>query len=146
MAKNKIHLGNIDGPYREPLLVEGPAADAFVPGTLLERSGNNLATSNNAATVDSERLIAIEIPESEGGVITTAYTVGETAEAMVLRSGEFANVRVASSQTVVKGSPIISNGDGTFAVGTTALTNDILAYADEAVTTTAVTLVRVRGA
>ena len=148
MAKRKIYLGPLDGGAEGRVLkVEGTAADAFLPGTLVERTGTTLATSNNAATVfNSECLIAREVPESEGGTIETAVTVGDTAEAIVLRSGEFANVRVATGQTVVLGSPLASNGAGLLRIAAVDGSEQILFYANEVITTTDTTLVEVRKA
>lgn len=144
MAKRKIWLGPIDNGVNGPLIVEGTAATAFLPGTLLTQSGTTLAVSSAANTVSVLPLFAAEISETEEGTISTAATVGDTAEAIQGRSGEFLNVRVATGQTVVKGSPMVSNGSGLLVVGTGAQTQHTIAFADEVVTTTATTLVRVR--
>lgn len=149
MAKRKIYLGPIDSGVNGPLIVEGLAVDAFTPGELLEQTASGLATSNNAATVfNSECLVATEIPESEGGTISTAYTIGDTAEAVAVRSGEFVNVVVAAGQNITsKGVALSSNGDGTLKIAATDGTEQVLFYSDEIVNTGgAVALVTVRKA
>ena len=149
MAKRKIYLGPIDNGVNGPLIVEGLAVDAFTPGELLEQTASGLATSNNAATVfNSECLVATEIPESEGGTISTAYTIGDTAEAVAVRSGEFVNVVVAAAQNITsKGVALSSNGDGTLKIALTNGTEQVLFYSDEIVNTGgAAALVTVRKA
>lgn len=153
MAKRKIHLGPSDGSAKA-LYVEGLAVDAFLPGTLLEQTSAGLATSNNAGTLfSSECIVAKEISESDGGSITTAYTIGDTAVGVVVRSGEFANVRVAASQNITaKGVPLSSNGAGVLKIATVpatvgATSEQILFYSDKIINTGgAITLVQVRKA
>ena len=143
MAKQKIYLGQADGSAT-PTLVEGLAVDAIVPGSLVERGASGLSTSNNAATVfNSECLVAQEIGSGRGAEITTAWTIGDTAQAVKVKSGEFVNVRVATGQTIVVGTALSSNGDGTLKLAITDGTEQILFYAEEAVTTSGVTLVTV---
>ena len=106
MAKQKIYLGQADGSAT-PTLVEGLAVDAIVPGSLVERGASGLSTCNNAATVfNTEALIAQELGSGRGAEITTAYTIGDTAQAVKVKSGEFVNVRVATGQNLVVGSPV----------------------------------------
>ena len=143
MAKQKIFLGQADGSAT-PTLVEGLAVDAIVPGSLVERGASGLSTCNNAATVfNTEALVAQELGSGRGGDITTAYTIGDTAQAIKVKSGEFVNVRVATGQTIVVGTALSSNGDGTLKVAATDNTQRILFYAEEAITTSGVTLVTV---
>ena len=143
MAKQKIYLGQADGSAT-PTLVEGLAVDAIVPGSLVKRGASGLSTCNNAATVfNTEALVAQELGSGRGGDITTAYTIGDTAQAGKVKSGEFVNVRVATGQTIVVGTALSSNGDGTLKVAATDGTQQILFYAEEAVTTSGVTLVTV---
>ena len=107
MAKrNKIWLGPADGPNVKPLIVEGAVLDDF----------------SAAATIKGQELIiAREIGAHLGGDISTKATVGDTGQAIALRSGEFAYVRVAASQNITtKGTALASNGDGTFKISTVA--------------------------
>lgn len=150
MAKRKIYLGPIDQSlqgalYAAPALV----VDAFNAGDLLEQTTSGYQTSSIAATVfDSVTLIAEEIPETEGGNIDTAYTVGDSVEPIILRSGEFAHVRVAANQNItVRNTALSSNGDGTLKIAVTDGTEQVLFYADEVINTGAnVERVRVRKA
>lgn len=154
MAKRKIYLGPIDNGVNGPLIVEGLAVDAFTPGELLKQTASGLATSDIVATTfSSECLVASEISESEDGLITTAYTVGDTAEAISVRSGEFVNVVVAAGQNITtKGTPLSSNGDGTLKIAVVpatvgATSEQVLFYSDEIVNTGGATaLVTVRKA
>jgi hypothetical protein len=149
MAKRKIYLGPINSGLNGALMVEGLAVDAFTPGELLVQTSSGLATSTLAATVfTSECLLAKEIPESEEGIITTPYTVGDTATAIAVRSGEFANAVVAASQNITsKGVGLVSNGAGKLVIGAVDGTEQILFYSDEIVNTgAAATLVTVRKA
>jgi hypothetical protein len=148
MAKRKIHLGPVDGSAKA-LYVEGLVVDAFLPGTLLKQTASGLETSDIAdSAFNSECIVAKEISESEGGLITTAYTIGDTAAGVVVRSGEFANVRVAASQNITtKGTALASNGDGTLKIAATDGTDQVLFYSDEIVNTGgSVALVTVRKA
>jgi hypothetical protein len=149
MAKRKIYLGPIDSGLNGPLLVEGLAVDAFTPGTLLKQTAAGLATSNlTDASTAQECLVACEIPESEGGDITTAYTVGDTAEAVAVRSGEFVNAIVAASQNITsKGTALASNGAGALKIAAVDGTDVVLFFSDEIVNTGgAAALVTVRKA
>ena len=155
MAKRKIWLGPLDNGVNGPLLGSpGLVVDAFTAGELLVRTATGYATASAAATVfGAELLIAPEISESEGGLITTAYTVGDTVEPIVVRSGEFVNVAVAAGQNITsKGTPLSSNGDGTLKIAVTpatvgATSEQVLAHSDEIINTGgAVALVTVRKA
>ena len=154
MAKRKIWLGPLNNGVNGPLMVEGLAIDAFTPGELLVQAASGLATASAAATVfGAECIIAKEISEGEGGTIATAYTVGDTAVGIVVRSGEIVNVAVAASQNITKkGTPLSSNGDGTLKIAVTpatvgATSEQVLFYSDEIINTGgAVALVTVRKA
>ena len=137
MAKRKIYLGPLDNNVNGGLYVEGLAVDAFTPGELLERTSAGLATSNNAATLfGSEYIVAKEISESEGGDISTAYTIGDTAQGVKARSGELLNVMVAISQNInTSGKALSSNGDGTLKIAVLDGTEEILFYSEEIVNT-----------
>ena len=123
MAKrNKIWLGPADGPNVKPLILEGAVLDDFSAGELVVQTATGLATASAAATIKGQELIiAREIGAHLGGDISTKATVGDTGQAIALRSGEFAYVRVAASQNITtKGTALASNGDGTFKISTVA--------------------------
>jgi hypothetical protein len=152
MAKNTIYLGPID-QFDHALHVEGLAVDAFLPGTLVKRVAGGLETTDKAATVfDNELLVAREKGEGEGQSVTTAYTIGDTALAVKLRSGEMVYARVADAQAITaKGTPLSSNADGTLKIAVVpatvgATSEQILFYAEEVITTSGVELVKVSAA
>lgn len=147
MAKRRIYLGPADCGSRKALYVEGVAQDAIVPGSLLKHVASGLATSDLLDTsTEQYALFAQEIPATEGGDITTAYTVGDVCYGVHARSGEFVNARVAAAQNITKrGTALASNGDGTLKIATTDGTDVVIAYADEIVNTGgSVALVQVR--
>ena len=155
MAKRKIWLGPLDNGVNGPLLGSpGLVVDAFTAGELLVNTAAGYATASAAATVfGQECLIAQEISEGEGGTISTAYTVGDTVEPLIVRSGEFANVSVAAGNNITyKGTPLSSNANGTFKIAVTpgtvgATSEQVMFYADEIINTgAAVALVQVRKA
>lgn len=138
MAKrNKIWVGPADGANQKPLIVEGLVVDDFSAGELLVQTASGLATASAAGTVNGqELLLAREIGANLGGDIDTKATVGDTGQAIALRSGEFAYVRVAASQNITtKGRALASNGDGTFKLATVA-TDFVMLRAQEIINVT----------
>lgn len=149
MAKHTIYLGPADSANCHALRVEGLAVDAVLPGTLVKQTAAGLATSDKAATVfDSQVLIAEEYGAHVGQDVGTAYPIGGVCLSVDLRSGEFANVRVATGNNLTaKGIALSSNGDGQFKIAATDGTEQVLLYSDEIVNVTANnTLVKARKA
>ena len=58
--------------------------------------------------------IATEQPLNSGGTVDTAYAAGDVVRSHVAKSGDIVNVLVKSGQSLKVGTPLISNGDGTF--------------------------------
>ena len=136
-GKRTIWVGPADNHNTHPLTVEGKAVDAFLPGTLVERSVDGLSTSNNAATVfDTVPLVALEYGAHAGLDVDTAVTVGDNTIAGQARSGEFYNVLVAAGNNVARDAALSSNGDGSLKIAATDDSEQILFYADEAVNVT----------
>lgn len=146
MAKRKIWVGPADGANAKPLIVEGLAVDDFQAGELLVQSATGLATSTNASTVlGQEAIVAHEIGASVGGDIDTLATVGDTAQGIAVRSGEFVNIRMSVANITTKGLAITSNANGRFKLAGAA--DDKIFYSDEIINVTvAGTLVRARKA
>jgi len=136
-TRNKIWVGPADGANQKPLIVEGVVVDAFSAGELLVQTSSGLATASAAGTVNGqELLLAREIGANLGGDIDTLATVGDTGQAIALRSGEFAYVRMANSQNITsKGTALASNGDGTFKIATVA-TDFVMLRAQEIINVT----------
>lgn len=146
MAKRKIWVGPADGANAKPLIVEGLIVDDFAAGELLVQSATGLATSANAGTVlGQEAIVAQEIGAGIGGDIDTLATVGDTGFGIAVRSGEFANIRMAVANITSKGVALTSNGNGQFKIAGAA--DDKIFYSDEIINVTgAGTLVRARKA
>lgn len=145
-GKRTIWAGCAD-LHGHALNVEGIAQDAFLPGTLVEKTGDELATTAAAATVFGKKYyIAREYGDHTDQDVDTAYEVDSNALALDLRSGEFANVLVVAAAVLVEGQTgLSSNGDGTLKVAATDGTEDVLFMADESLTVGgSAELVRVR--
>lgn len=149
MPKHKIFIGPADNASTShPLMIEGLVVDDFSPGELLVQTASGLATSTKAATVfDQEALVAIEQGAHVGADISTKWVVGETGKAVSVRSGEFANVFVATGNNLTtKGMALASNAAGLLAIAATDGSEQILFYSDEIVNVVASQLVTVRKA
>lgn len=133
IGKRKIWVGPADGAAQKPLVKEGLAIDAFLPGTLVVRSAAGLATSTKASTVFAqEPTIAMEYGAHTGQDVDTAFTIGDTAIAAFVRSGEFVNVLVADGNNIVTlGSGLTSNGAGRLKLAATTGADIVLFQADE---------------
>tara|TARA_R110000751_G_scaffold91926_3_gene180104 strand:+ start:3160 stop:3618 length:459 start_codon:yes stop_codon:yes gene_type:complete len=138
IGKRKIWVGPADGPACKPLVKEGLAIDAFLPGTLVDRTPSGLETSTKAATLfGQEPTIAMEYGAHTGNDVDTAYTIGDTAISAFVRSGEFVNGLVAVGNNItVLGAPLTSNGAGRLRLAATDGTEFILFHADEIINVT----------
>jgi hypothetical protein len=145
IGKRVIYVGPADNSNHKPLNVEGMAVGAAIlPGSLLKNVATGLDASDIAATVFGQQLIVADKDQQRTKSIDTAWTQNENMVGIALRSGEFANVLVATGQTLAVGDALSSNADGTLKKAVTDGTEEILCYADEAVTTAAAELVAVR--
>lgn len=133
IGKRKIWVGPADGTACKPLVKEGLAIDAFLPGTLVVRSASGLATSTKASTIfGQEPLIAMEYGAHTGQDVDTAYTIGDVAISAFVRSGEFVQVLVANGNNITTpGAALASNGAGRLKIAATDGTDSILFHADE---------------
>ena len=143
IGKRVIYAGPVDGANTKPLHVEGVAVDAMLAGTLLKQSASGLETSDVDATVSGQQVLFADKDQMRSRSVDDAWTIDENMNAISPRSGEFLNVLVATAQALIVGTPLASNGDGTLKIATVA-TDAVIGHSDEAVTTTAAQLVRVR--
>lgn len=141
----------VGGVGRVKQIIEGLAADDFLPGTLVKRtvvSGNDtLATSTDADTVfGNQFLIADDQDQTKGGGEDKAVTVGDNVKAINVLPGDLVKLRIAATQNITgKGVALSSNGDGTFKIAATDGTDHVFAVSEEIVNvTTAGTLVLAR--
>lgn len=148
-GKRMIWIGPADGSNAKPLNIEGKAASAIAPGTILKRTATGLAANDVAATTFGEQLIVADKDQARSLSVDTAWAINENMVAIAPRSGEFMHILVATGQTLIKGDPIARNGAGLGKLAVTpatvgATSEEVIAYAEEAITTVATTLVRVR--
>lgn len=149
IGKRVIWCGPTDGSNDKPLHVEGVALDAVAPGTVVEEVATGLQVNENAATVFGQELLVADKDEMRSKSVDDAWTLNANMVAVKPRSGEFCNVLVATGQALVRGTPLSLNGAGLLKIAVTpavvgATSEQVLAYSDEAVTTSGTTLVRVR--
>jgi hypothetical protein len=143
MAKNTIFVS--PASTVQPIVAEALAAAALSPGNLLNKDATGKFEKHGTAGGGTEVMLYIANANFlEQLTVSDALTSGDTVQAFEPRAGESYHMLVATSQTIdVLDKPLTSNGDGTLKIGTPA-TDDILCYADEVITTTAVTLVKVK--
>jgi len=150
LGKRTIYVGPADGANHKPLNVEGVAVDAMLPGTILKQTAAGLATSDIAATVFSEQLMIADKDQQRTKSVDDAWVINENMVGMLPRSGELFNALVVTGQVIAeRGTPLARNGAGLLKIAVTpavvgATSEQVVAYADEIITTAATTLVRVR--
>lgn len=135
---NKTFLGSVENNQPEQVELPGAAA-GILPGNLLLRITDTLKV-HDAAAVGGFVYVAKEAPHAK---IDTAYLADETVFAYKPASGEYYQMLVATGQTLVVDSPLTSNGAGLLRLAVPA-TEDVVCYADEAITTVATTQVAVK--
>lgn len=147
VGKNTIFVAQIGKtcPAQEEAKVA--AAQTILPGSLVTLDSSGDMISHATAGVGGNWFVA-DLDSIGQGDATTAWTVGDTAQAFIPAAGDFFNVVVAASQNITaKGTALTSSGDGTFKIATTGTaTPDVtLVHADEVVNTGgSAQLVRVR--
>lgn len=151
MAKNVIYVGPADGANHKPLNLEGRAiGGAITPGTILKSVATGFSVSDIGATVFGEITLVADKDQQRTKLVTDGWTVNENMVAIQPRSGDFMNVLVATGQTIATvGTPLARNGAGLLKIAVTPATvgtssEEIVAFSDEIITTTATTLARVR--
>ncbi len=149
IEKRVIFVGPADGSNHKPLNIEGKAVAAVLPGTFLKRTAAGLDTNDIAAIIFGEQFIIADKDQQRSKSVDTAWTINENMVAIAPRSGEFVNALVATGQTLIKGSPLARNGAGLLKLAVTpatvgATSEEIVGFADEAITTTGTILVCVR--
>lgn len=143
-GKRTIFVGAAGGNNTQPLNVEGLAVAATAAGTYLKNSASGLEANDAAATVAAGLPLFADKDQMRSKSVDDDWAIAENMVAIQGRSGEMLNVLVATGQTLVVGDPLVSNAAGLLTKGTGANTQYVVAYADEAVTTAATELVRVK--
>lgn len=142
-GKRVIFVGPADDANHKPLNVEGVAVAAVAPGTVLKQTTAGLDANNIAATVFGQRFLVADKDQMRSKSVDDAWTINENMVAIAPRSGEMVNALVATGQNLDVGTALTRNGAGLLTIALTNGTNEIVAYSDEDVTTTATQLVRV---
>ena len=145
-GKRKIFVGPVDGANPKPLNVEGKAIAAIAPGTTLKQTTTGLDASDIAATVFGQLWLVADYDQQRSKSVDDAWVINENMVAIQPRSGELINALVVTGQDLDPGTALARNGAGLLVIALTNGTNEIVAYSDEDVTTTATQLVRVRKA
>ena len=149
LGKRVIYVGPADGANHKPLNVEGVAVTAVAPGTILKQGAAGLDANDIAATVFGQQLLVADKDQQRSKSVDDAWVINENMVAIAPRSGEFVNALVATGQALVVGTALARNGAGLLKIAVTpatvgATSEEIVGFSDEAVTTTATQLVRVR--
>ena len=148
-GKRVIYAGPADGSNHKPLNIEGIAVSGMLPGTFLKQTTSGLAVNDIAAIIFGEQFIIADKDQQRSKSVDDAWTINENMVAIAPRSGELVNALVATGQTLERGSPLARNGAGLLKLAVTpatvgATSEEIVGFADETITTSATTLVRVR--
>lgn len=150
IGKRVIWAGPVDGSADKPLNVEGVClSSSLLPGSVVEEVATGLQRNATAATVFGQELLVADKDQQRTKSVDTAWTQNENMVAIKPRSGEYVNILVATGQALVRGTPLSLNGAGLLKIAVTpatvgATSEQVLAYSDETVTTTATQLVRCR--
>ena len=149
LGKRLIFVGPADGANCKPLNIEGKAVAAIAPGTTLKRTAAGLDANDVVATTFGEQFIVADKDQQRSKSVDDDWTINENMVGIAPRSGESMNILVATGQTLIVGDPISRNGAGLGKLAVTPATvgvtsEEILCFSEEALTTAATTLVRVR--
>lgn len=143
ISKRVIFAGPADGSNTKPLNVEGVALTAStLPGTVVVQAATGLQANAAAATVFGNVLLVADKDQQRSRSVDTAWTQNENMVAIQPRSGEFMNILVITAQVITKGTALARSATpGALQIAPTDGTVDIVAHADETITTTGTQLV-----
>lgn len=142
MATNVIFRGSAENV--KPTQDEAIAAASTLPGTLLFKSSGEFAAFNTDGAGAGVKLYVADVDTLKQGSVTDAIASGDTLVAFEPKPGERYNMLVSTGQTIsALDTPLAADGAGLLRIGVVG-TDDIICYADEVITTTATTLVKVK--
>lgn len=148
IGKRVIYAGPSGGfDSGKPLAVEAKATEAILPGSVVEYAAANAGFKKHttAATVFGVPFFVADKDQQRSKSVDDAWTINENMVALQPRDGEFYHVLVITAQALVKGTPLSRSGTaGALKIAATGGTEQIVAYSDEIVTTSATQLVRIR--
>jgi len=126
---------------------ERVAAGTITPGMLTEEIAAGTVQAHSTEGGRSEKMIALE-DALQGNTVTDDYSALDQVFLALAMPGDEFIMQVASGETLTIGEQLISAGDGTLKARDNASSGvtvqETIAYAQEAITTTAITLVKVR--
>lgn len=145
-SKRLIWKGPADGSNAKPLNVEGLAVAATLPGSVVGQTAAGLVTVTDATGDFAQQFLVADKNQQQSRSIDTVWPIDENMVAIAPRSGEFMNVLVITAQAIASdGVPLARSATlGALKIAATDGTDEIVAYSDEIVTTTATQLVAVR--
>lgn len=146
IGKRTIFVAPVDGSDSKPLNTEAVATEAIAPGSTVSKAAAGFALSDVAATVFGQLWLVADKDQQRSKSVDDAWTIDENMVAIQPRSGEMINALVATGQDLEIGTALTRAAGGLLTIALTNGTNEIVAYSDEDVTTTASQLVRVRKA
>lgn len=145
MAKGKqtIWVGPADGSNHKPLNVEGIAGLVIAPGSSVVSVGAGLTLATTANKDFSKTFLVADKDQQRSKTVNDDWAAGENVVAIQPRSGEFFNALVITSQAITVGDALaVSSTAGGLKLAASDGSDDVVAYADETITTTATQLVR----
>lgn len=125
---------------------ESLAAAAISPGFLIERASATTVQAHSSADAVAQKLFAkADWPANKEALTDTTdtdqnYAAADNVQCEYVHSGMLVWAILDTSNVAVVGSPLVSSGDGSLKITTVAATTlegALVAYAEEAVTTTA---------
>ena len=131
---NVVFSGSADivKPIHDEAVVA--SGQTIKPGMLMLKSSGEWIAHNSDGQGGPYRICDVNFIK-QGGV-TDTQTVGDTAFGLYPRPGEYYNCVLAASQTITKDEALTSNGSGALKSAAVDGTEEVLAYADEDLTTT----------
>lgn len=143
IGKRTVFVGPLDGTNRRPSTVEGICVTAAtLPGMIMSESSSGLAQNANAGTVFGNRPIAADRNSMLQKNMDDIWTINENMVGLQLESGMEYNLLVVTGQALAIGTALTRSATaGVLQIAATDGTVEIVAHANEAVTTTATQLV-----
>ncbi len=132
----------------DPIRKEAVADEVLTPGMLVNFDSDQELQKHPTAGGNAQPMFVVE-EEFIGDGIDTTYAIGDQVQYVVARPGDEIYAWATTSQTIEKGDPLESAGDGTLQKHTAPSVNEagattvtvyhdaIVGYAAEDVTTTA---------
>lgn len=145
IGKRVIYVGPADDSNHKPLNVEGIAVAATAPGSVVGNGTTGLTKVTDLTGDFTKQFLVADKDQQRTRSVDDDWTINENMVAIAPRSGEFVNVLVITAQAVTTGIALArSSTAGALKIAAGDNTDEVVAYADETVTTAATQLVTVR--